>query len=242
MDRKFPYISIKEEDFMGTTGQPNKENFSFFPAPSQFEDSSFLRGWEEGAASERTPFLQETELLQAGSLCNFFVIESFGLKDEKIYLDAEISMTKRCRDIKMRAKLYDVTDQEKLLITFDVQEKKDYNEMHYLLDQPLDSSVGATSDRELELVVGAQWQDASGKEDFAAISESAEHDLAEWTVVRPKVEREGYITYPGATEEICHIARGRKSCSQTAGRRRQARSGRATRMVIIGSGQRRDVR
>jgi len=190
---------------MGTTEKSSKENFSFSPAPSRFGDSCFLRRPGDGAVpgnaanQGRTPFLQEAKLLEAGTLCNFFALEGFELKDGTIKLDAEISMVQQCRDIKMRAKLYDVTDQEKLLITFDVQEKDDCNEMHYVLDQPLSSSVAAASDRELEIVVDAEWEDESGNEDGAAISESAEYDLAEWTVARPKVETEGYVTYPGGT-------------------------------------------
>ncbi len=190
---------------MGTIEKATKENFSTSPTPSQFGESRFLRQPEARAAlgkavnQGKTPFLQEAKLLQTGSLCNFFAIEGFQLKDGTIKLDAEISMTKQCRDIKMRAKLYDVTNQEKMLITFDMQEKENCNEMHYILDQPLGSSVTAASDMELEIVVDAEWQDESGDWDSAAILESAEYDLADWSVVRPKVEAEGYITYPGGT-------------------------------------------
>jgi len=186
---------------MGTTEKSTKENFLFSPTLSQFGESRFLR-WPEGSAASgrminqrKTPFLQEAKFLEAGSLCNFFAIEGFQLKDGNIKLDAEISMTEQCKDIKMRAELYDVNNQEKPIFTFDVQEKKDCNEMHYILDQSLD----VTSDTELEVVVGAEWLDKSGNKDSAAISESAEYDLAEWTAVRPKVETDGYITYPSRT-------------------------------------------
>ncbi len=203
---------------MGEVGKTfeNQEGFLFRPKPALFGPSRFLRKPADGAApgspEEKTGvlflqeaahqqagtlFLQEAAHLQAGAQCNFFCMEAFVLEGCRIRLDAEISLTERCSGIRMYAELYDVNSQKEPLRKFEIQEKKGCDEMHYVIDETLDSSIASIPRMDLEVVVSAELQDASGTRKTVSISESAEYDIAKWDVVRPRVEAEGYITYPG---------------------------------------------
>lgn len=109
----------------------------FMLLPSTFGEQHFMRIPTGGAMSVKAagsvtaPFLQEIDRLRAGMECNLFELEKFSIENNTITLDAEISMTTRCRDIKMWAQLYDVQDESKPLATYEMQETKETDDMHY---------------------------------------------------------------------------------------------------------------
>lgn len=170
----------------------------FMLLPSTFGEQHFMRIPTGGAMSVKAagsvtaPFLQEIDRLRAGMECNLFELEKFSIENNTITLDAEISMTTRCRDIKMWAQLYDVQDESKPLATYEMQEAKETDDMHYTISGPLTSNV---KEEELEVIVSAHWQDETGAEGAAAIKENAAYDVAEWNVIYPKVEEKQYVLW-----------------------------------------------
>lgn len=166
--------------------------------PSHFGAQHFMRIPTAGAMSIKAaggvsvPFLQETERLRPGMECNLFELEKFCVNNGRITLDAEISMTERCRDIRMWAQLYDVRDESKPLAVYEMQETERTDDMHYIIDSPLMPNM---KEEDLEVIVRAQWQTETGAVGAAAIKENAAYDVAQWNVIYPKVEEKQYVLW-----------------------------------------------
>lgn len=174
------------------------ENERFTLLPSHFGEQHFMRiptgstMSVKAAGSAAVPFLQETGRLRAGMECNLFELEKFSIDHGRITLDAEISMTAKCRDIQMWAQLYDVRDESRPLATYEMQEAKSTDDMHYIVSSPLMQNV---EEEDLEVIISAKWQTETGAGGAAAIKENAAYDVAQWNVIYPKVEEKQYVLW-----------------------------------------------
>lgn len=189
------------------------KNHRSTPTPSQFRGEGFMRtggklkaaaGNVDGVGAGRpipVPFLQETGLLKSGMHCNFFEIEEFTVANGRISLDAEISLTEKSSDIKMYAALYDARDESRPIAQYEMQEKKNVNGMHYVLDCPVDQTNLQAAGTDLTVIVKAEWAYAGGEES-AAVMESTPYDPAEWEVVYPKKEEDGYVNWKADSSPV----------------------------------------
>lgn len=182
---------MKDERFMILPGAFGRQHFMRIP----IGDAMSVKA----AGRVTAPFLQEIDRLRAGMECNLFELEKFSIENGTITLDAEISMTTWCKDIQMRAQLYDIRDESKPLAIYEMQEAKETDDMHYTISSPLAPDV---KEEELEVVISAQWQDETGAIGAAAIKENAAYDVAQWNVIYPKVEEKQYLLWQNDEPQI----------------------------------------
>lgn len=179
-------------------GTKNRE-FSCRRTPKQIGNMSFARSHRAAKnaddiskSSEQTPFLQETGRLAAGKQCNYFEIEDFQVENGSVSLDAELSMTEKCKSIQMCAELYE-TNGETPLVQFSVEESDEAYGMCYTLNN---EAIGQdVSGKDLVVVVNAEWETESGEDGDASVLEGTAYDDADWEVNMPKIEEKVYIKW-----------------------------------------------